>query len=332
MKLSGDDGVVNLFLSDVRSRRPSQHALVSYTHFLLVLINVLEMVCSVTDLEQVTVIRLRQCVEHLLTAPVPVIKSRRLPDNGSTLSISTVRAHMRVWRVFFNWCYQEELIDKNPVLRLKSPKADKRIIPAFTDEQIEKMLACFDLSTVAGFRDYLIILLLLDTGIRLSEIAGLEVVSVHDSYIKVFGKGRKEREVGIHPDVSKLLWKYIHKYRHPKDAHETALFLAVGKGNAGRRIGQHGVKQLIERVKACAGITDMRVSPHIFRHTFAKMYLKAGGDLFKLSRELGHSDVQITKVYLEDFSSSDARTEHVSFSPIGHLKLRKNQKRKEKHE
>ncbi len=332
MKLAGDDSVVKLFLSDVKSRRVSRHTITSYTYVLHLLVSMLEAVCGVADLELVTVVHLRQCVEHLLINPVPVVKSRRTPDNGQTLAISTVRAHIRVWKVFFNWCYQEELIDKNPVLRLKSPKADKRIIPAFTNEQVEKMLSCFDLSTELGFRDYLIILLLLDTGIRLSEIAGLDVSSVNDTYIKVFGKGRKEREVGIHPDVSKLLWKYVHKYRHPKDANETALFLSVSGKTVGRRMGQHGVKQLVERVKAETGIIDMRVSPHIFRHTFAKMYLKAGGDVFKLSRELGHSNIQTTRIYLEDFSSSDARTEHTSFSPINNFKLRKNQKRKEKHE
>lgn len=332
MKLAGDNNVVKLFLSDVRSRRVSRHTIISYTHVLLVLINTLETLCGVADLERVTVVHLRQCVEHLLTNPVPVVKSRRTPDNGQTLAISTIRSHIRVWKVFFNWCYQEELIEKNPVLRLTAPKADRRIIPAFTSEQVEKMLGCFDLSTELGFRDYLIILLLLDTGIRLSEIAGLDVVSVNDTYIKVFGKGRKEREVGVHPDVSKLLWKYIHKYRHPKDANETALFLGAGGKSAGRRIGHHGIQQLVERVKAATGITDMRVSPHVFRHTFAKMYLKAGGDLFKLSREMGHGNIQTTRIYLDDYSSSDARTEHTSFSPINSLSLRKNQKRREKHE
>ena len=332
MKLTGDNNVVKLFLSDLNTKRPSPHTIVSYTYILRVLMSALETVCGVTELERVTVIHLRQCVEHLLTNPVLATKSRRLPDNGKTLSIATVRNHIKVWKTFFTWCFQEELLDKNPVLRLSSPRADKRIIPAFTDEQVEKMLSCFDLSTDMGFRDYLIILLLLDTGIRLSEIAGLEVASVQDSYIKVFGKGRKEREVGIHPDVSKLLWKYIHKYRKPKDANETALFLSVSGKSYGRRFGQAGVKQLIDRVKAATGIVDMRVSPHIFRHTFAKMYLKSGGDLFKLSREMGHSNVQVTKIYLDDFTSSDARQEHTTFSPINRFKLRPNQRRKEKHE
>ena len=332
MKLTGDNNVVKLFLSDLNTKRPSPHTIVSYTYILRVLMSALETVCGVTELERVTVIHLRQCVEHLLTNPVLATKSRRLPDNGKTLYIATVRNHIKVWKTFFTWCFQEELLDKNPVLRLSSPRADKRIIPAFSDEQVEKMLSCFDLSTDVGFRDYLIILLLLDTGIRLSEIAGLDVSSVQDGYIKVFGKGRKEREVGIHPDVSKLLWKYIYKYRKPKQSDEPALFLSMTNKNAGGRISDACVQHLIERVKALTGITDMRVSPHVFRHTFAKMYLRAGGDVFSLSREMGHSSTQVTNIYLQDFSSSDARRKHTTFSPINNLKLRKKQKRVEKQE
>ena len=110
------------------------------------------------------------------------------------------------------------------------------------------------------------------------------------------------------------------------------LFLGIGTKSAGLPFGVGGVKQVIKRVKKATGITDMRVSPHVFRHTFAKMYLKAGGDVFSLSREMGHSSVQITNIYLQDFNSSDARRHHTTFSPINGLKLRKNQKRKEKQE
>ena len=74
-----------------------------------------------------------------------------------------------------------------------------------------------------------------------------------------------------------------------------------------------------------AGITDVRVSPHTMRHTFSKQYLKRGGDLFKLSRVLGHSSVQVMgNIYLADFKSTDAREEHDRYSPVGSVKLRKS--------
>jgi integrase/recombinase XerD len=284
----------------------------------------------VTEVEQVTVNHLRQCIQFLQAYHVELKASRRPPANGLTLSVSTIRGHIRVWKVFFNWCYQEELIEKNPVIRLSSPKPVERVLPAFTEEQVQMMFMSLDTSTEMGFRDYLILLLLLDTGIRLSEIAGLEVANVHDTYIKVMGKGSKEREVGVHPDVSKVLWKYIHKYRHPKDPDEKVLLLGTGKGS-GKPLGQGGIKHLMDRLKKATGITGVRLSAHVFRHTFAKMYLKEGGELFKLSRELGHSDVKTTQVYLKDFVSADARKEHSHYSPINRLHLKKSHGRKRKH-
>ncbi len=99
MMLSGENNVVKLFLSDLNTKRPSPHTITSYVYILRVLVSILETVCGVTELERVTVIHLRQCVEHLLTAPVALVKSYRLPDNGKTLSIATVRNHVKVWKV-----------------------------------------------------------------------------------------------------------------------------------------------------------------------------------------------------------------------------------------
>ena len=330
MKLDGEKGVIHHFLLDCQVRQFSNHTMISYRHHLDVLSSLLAKLCGVFDLEQVTVTHLRQCVQHLMTHVMETSKGR-IHENGSLLSISSIRGYVRVWKAFFNWCYQEELIEKNPVTRLTLPKPTKRVIPTFTSEHIEKMLASCDLNTDMGFRDYVILLLLLDTGIRLSEISNLRITDVHDTYIKVFGKGRKEREVGLHPEVGKLLWKYIYKHRHPKDPNETAVFIGYQRGS-GKPLGREGVKDMLTRLQAACGLQDIQLSPHVFRHTFAKMYLEQGGEVFKLSRELGHSDVQITKLYLEDFGSTEARKEHASFSPIGRIHLRKQQKRKKKQE
>jgi integrase/recombinase XerD len=73
----------------------------------------------------------------------------------------------------------------------------------------------------------------------------------------------------------------------------------------------------------------VRVSAHTFRHTFAKMYLEQGGEVFKLSREMGHSDVKTTEVYLRDFNSTEARREHDAFSPVARLQL-KNRRRRDR--
>ena len=116
-----------------------------------------------------------------------------------------------------------------------------------------------DFSTPLGFRDYVILLLLLDTGIRLSEIGGLRLDDFHDSYIKVLGKGRKEREVGLYPEVSKLLWRYIHKFRKPVDPNEPSLFLSCGTRNRGQAFSSLGVESLLRRIKRVQGLMPVRM-------------------------------------------------------------------------
>jgi len=322
MKLVGEKGAVAHYLMIVEMRHYSPYTLARYTYALKVMMQLLESLCQVTDLEQVTVFHLRECMQHLMTAPILSKKRNRPPENGKTLAASSVCGFIRVWKVFFNWCVKEELIEKSPAARLEYPKVEKKVKPAFADEQLQTMIDSLDLSTEQGFRDYIVLLLLTDTGLRRSEVASLRVEDVQADYVRVVGKGRKERRVGISPELSMLLWKYVNKYRHPLHPDEPVLFLATGRGNAGLPFGRGGMGGLMARLKKTTGIDDVRLSAHTFRHTFAKMYLEEGGDLFSLSRELGHSDIKTTQRYLEDFSSDNARKHHNEFSPLNRLKVR----------
>jgi integrase/recombinase XerD len=313
------DDVLKRYLIDVDNRL-GDLTLIAYMQRLGRLLRLLDSLCGVTELEQVTVWYLRECVQHLLTTPVEYVpRHGRKPDDGEKLSLSTVRAYIRAWKAFFSWCYQEELMEANPAARLKYPKDLKRVRPAFVPEQVERMLVACDVDTPGGFRDHVIVLLLLDTGIRRAEISSLRVSDVHDQYIKVMGKGRREREVGVYPEMGMLLWKYIHKYRKPRDPDEQTLFI----GRGGEPLSLSGVHAIIKRVQKRAGLEDIKLSAHVFRHTFSKMYLERGGDLFDLSRELGHSDIGTTKKYLEDYGSSEARKHHKSFSPLASIDLNK---------
>ena len=307
---------------DLRGGNRTGYTIVGYTQRLAVLVRLLSELCQVTELEKVKVVHLRMCVQHLLDVGAGSTQGRPAVNGG--LDANTVRSYVRVWKTFFNWCYQEELIDVDVVARLRSPESVKKVIPAFTVEHIQKMLDTCDISTDLGFRNYVILLLFLDTGMRLSELVGLDVGDVHEQFVKVLGKGRKEREIGIRPEVSKLLWKYAHKYRKPADPGEVALFIAQG----GNRITVSAVKNILRVVKKESGIESVRVSAHTFRHTFAKWYLKYGGELFKLSRELGHSSIKITEIYLKDFDSTEARKDHNAFSPIASLDLGKKRRKK----
>jgi integrase/recombinase XerD len=313
------------YILNLKTRRYSSHTLIGYSQGLSTMAQLLDKLCEITEVEKVTIFHLRQCVQHLLAVPLER-KRGRLPENGLTLAPSTVCTYIRRWKSFFSWCYREELIEKNPSIRLDFPKTDDRMVVSFSEQQIQDMLNIFDLGTPGGFRDYVILLLMLDTGIRRSEVSALRVEDVHDTYISVFGKGRKERQIGLHPEISNLLWKYVHKYRVPAKLDEPVLFLSVGNRSDGKPFGRGGMHGLMMRLKAATGIDDVRLSSHTFRHTFACMYLDAGGDVFSLSREMGHTDVKTTERYLRNFTSKNARAHHDEHSPLNRIQLRSHRK------
>jgi integrase/recombinase XerD len=162
---------------------------------------------------------------------------------------------------------------------------------------------------------------------RVSELCGLCVQDVFEDHIRVFGKGKKEREVGISPQVAKQLWKYVNHYRKPADEDEERVFI----NRYGQPVTPNGVEQLLIDIKNRSGITGVRVSAHTFRHTFARMYLEQGGEIYKLSRLMGHSSVEVTEEYLKDFNVRSARQDHSKFSPVNALDLLgKNKKRRSK--
>jgi integrase/recombinase XerD len=315
MLISGEKGAIAQFIRDCQVRSLSERTLFNYVRYLRVMAEALEKMCSVTELEQVTVTHLRDCVLSLFSS-----------EDRTPSCVNTVRLNIRIWKVFFNWCYQEELLDVNPTSRLKSPKPEKRVKQTFTSEQVQIILDSCDLSTEVGFRDYVIFSLMFDTGLRLAEVVSLSLDSVNPTYIKVFGKGRREREIGLHPEVSKLLWKYINKHRRAVAA-ETALFM----GHRGP-LARSGMEGVIQRAKDRCGLDVSQFSAHIFRHTFSKQYIDHGGDVLRLSRELGHSDVSITEIYLRDFSSTDAKKEHSSRSVFNDIKVQKRGKSKRQRE
>lgn len=329
MLLDSEQGAIAFYLIDCRSRNLSALTIALYDRVLRSLSDLLVQLCSVQELEQVTVMHLRLCLQHCLTAPHPKDAKGRQVKNGETLSANSVRELVRIWKVFFNWCYQEELIEKNPVSRLKNPVVEKTIKPTLSSEDLQVMLNSCDLSADVGYRDFAILSVMADCGLRLQEITDLTLDNVHPTYIKVFGKGRKEREVGLHPEVAKIIWKYVQKHRHPYDEGEQVVFLT----GSGTPLAADSIYRAVKRRQKDCGFGDKEIHPHVFRHTFSKQYMARGGDVLSLSRELGHSDIKVTRDYLEDFGSNDARKDHNSRSIFNDIKVsRRKRSRKAKDE
>jgi len=279
---------------------------------------------GVTDIVGVTVHQLRAFLiyvqQTVIQAPEPGRPSR---SAGQARTAHTVHGYAQVIKTFCTWLYNEELLEDNPARRLRLPKVPRYMIKPFTAEHLSRILNACDCRTTLGFRDYVMILLLADTGIRLAELCGLRVwdVVMRDAsghgYIRVFGKGRREREVGVSPDVLALLWKYIKAYREPGEEREEHVFI----NRRGEPLHPTGVGQLLRRIKRRAEITDCRVSPHTFRHTFASGYLEQGGDMHNLSLLLGHSEARTTEIYAKSYTSRQARRDQEKFSAIRTLPM-----------
>jgi len=242
----------------------------------------------------------------------------RVPHTGMPLSTATIQGYIRTLKAFFSWATREEYLGSNPMAVIPMPKSPTKIISTFSDEQMAKLTDVCLNSTVNGHRNLTILLLFLDSGLRVSELVGIELhdVNLPESHIIIRqGKGGKERVIPVGSIVQKSLWKYINVYRpRPLTDSITSLFLS----DNGLPLTKSGIQQMMRRLASRAGITGVRCSPHTFRHTFSKRYLINGGDIFSLQRILGHSSLASVRLYLNLFAC-DIKKQHRRFSPVDRL-------------
>jgi integrase/recombinase XerD len=232
----------------------------------------------------------------------------------------TINCYLRAVRAFWSWLEAEEFIETNPFDRVTIPKAPKKVIMPFSEEQVRALLNTIDTKSAIGFRDWTIILTLLDTGIRVSELTDLKLddVNLMQRCLKVRGKGNKERVVPIGISVQRAIAKYITKYRtNPIYPLSDNLFL----NRDGMPLTPNRIQSIIETYANRAGITGVRASPHTFRHTFAITYLRNGGDVFTLQRILGHETLDMVRNYV-CLAQYDLQEAHLRCSPVDNLKIR----------
>jgi len=148
------------------------------------------------------------------------------------LSPQTIETYARAIRAFFGYLCREGLIASNPVIKVKMPKVPRKVVPTLSGTDLEKLLSQPDKRTDRGFRDYTLILTFVDTSARLSEIANLKLddVDLENGYLKVMGKGSRERYVPFGHKVAKALLKY--KLKHRLEPVATDRFFLTADGRA----------------------------------------------------------------------------------------------------
>lgn len=230
-------------------------------------------------------------------------------------SPSTANHALCTVKVFLGFLHDEGYIDSNPAAQVKRQKVRKNVVETFSPGQIEALLGTCK-RDFYGVRDRAIMLTLLDTGLRATELCTvtLDDVDWTDQTIRVIGKGDKERIVPFGQGVRQALSKYL-------TLRGTLASKALFVGHYGDPIDRNRLQHVITRRAKQAGTTGVRCSPHTFRHTAAVSYLRAGGDTFTLQKMLGHTSQEMTRRYCESLSAGDVQAKHRLFSPVDNMKL-----------
>jgi len=205
-------------------------------------------------------------------------------------------------RTFYKYLYRERYIDTNPAVSLSAPKKPKSLPKFLTTDEIEKILNNIKIETPAGFRNRVIVELLWATGMRVSELSSLNFgdLNIEENEIKVFGKGAKERIVLISDRAKQYLQQYIKTARHllapGYDIGEISESSPVFINSTGYRLQNNTIRKAIHDVVEKIELPK-KVTPHVFRHSFATHLIENGADLRVVQELLGHAGISNTQIY-----------------------------------
>lgn len=232
---------------------------------------------------------------------------------------ASIARKMSAIRSFYRYLVREGMLTTNPIEKASSPKLDKRLPSFLSVEETVRLLKAPDLSKPVGLRDCAMLELLYASGLRVSELAqlNLEQVDLDTNEIRVWGKGAKERVVLMGEPAAIALKKYLRKGR-PKLLDDKKKSSAFFVNKVGGRLSQRGIQRRLETYAKRASI-NKRVHPHTLRHTFATHLLDGGADLRVVQELLGHASLNTTQIYTH-VTQSQARKVYLSAHPMARKK------------
>jgi len=222
----------------------------------------------------------------------------------------SVHDFYRAVKRFFNWMVTERMIAYSPMASVRSPRVPQKVVVPFTIGQVRDLLLLCDQRRFVGARNRAIILMFLDTGLRLTELASIQIadIDLDQETIRVMGKGSRERIVRIGKQTQKALLRYL--------LMRTDHYPSLWVGERAKALDAHAIQSMLRRLGKRAGLSEVRCSPHTFRHTFATMAIRNGANLFYVQSLLGHSTLTMTRRYAKTVDSEAAVKAHPSFSPV----------------
>jgi site-specific recombinase XerD len=272
-------------------------------------------------------------LEHFLATDPPLASItasdiRAFQNSLSHLSDKSVLNHHIALSALWTWAQQEQLVADNIVRQVKAPKPEKRANVPYTEQDVKAMLAACDRTQAyarpgkrrsdhrlpTAKRDRAILTLLVDTGLRASELCDLRIIDadLRNENVHVMGKGDKERTVPFCSRTAQVLWRYLVTRDDRSPSHN--LFTTRGGG----RMDRHNLRHMVQGAARRAGV--QRANVHRFRHTFAINFLRNGGNVFALKEALGHESMNTVLRYL-DVAQADVKEAHRIASPVANWVL-----------
>ena len=297
--------VVDGYLIDARARKLSENTIKDYRNTYRRFIRVMGDV----EIETVTVRQARQFMASL-----------------TNVCAKTARNMYIGLSALWTWAKADHIVKEHIWREIKPPRSDYRVIVPFTEMEVRALLKASVRVTAethgkevtykphCAQRNKSMVLFLVDTGLRATELCSLKIsdVDMKNARVRVMGKGRKERLVEFSPVTMKALWRYLTS--RPDRTNDDQLYVT----DEGHPMGRDDLARVVKCIGKRAGVEDCH--PHRFRHTFAVLSLKNGIDSYTLQNALGHSSMEMVRRYLNITQVDSARLQHKA-SPIANLGL-----------
>lgn len=218
-------------------------------------------------------------------------------------------------KAFYKYLIIENITNRNPAELAEAPKLARKLPDSLTVEEIDAMLACIDLTKPEGYRNRAIIHTLYACGLRVSELTNLQISNIftEEKFVRVIGKGNKERLVPIGSYAFAALQDYFLYYRKNIEVQKDQTDI-VFLNQKGRGISRIYIFMIIKDLCAKANITK-NISPHTFRHSFATHLVEGGADLRAVQELLGHESITTTEIYTH-LNNQYLREQIISFHPL----------------
>jgi len=230
-----------------------------------------------------------------------IFLNRLEDDNGENLSIKTQNYHIIALRAFLKYLVKNDISSLAPE-KIELSKIPERTVEVISREELERLFNAVDMTKNSGLRNIAILKMLYSTGLRVSELAGLnrEQVDLKRREFMVRGKGKKPRIIFLSKDAAKIIESYISL----RDDNFKPLFINSGKGqkkddilnDEKRRLSTVSIEKIVRNCALKAGIIK-KVTPHTLRHSFATELLINGADIRSVQEMLGHSSITTTQIY-----------------------------------